>query len=107
MNAAQFEVVPRWPRCEAVTSDDGTGYVIVGGLRQEIAGIDDAALRAAVVDSIRHRAADLCRPLRVSARTPAGDWQILINPDGTVEDDSTGLTSPSRRRSVARLWGAS
>jgi hypothetical protein len=101
------EVVPQWPRCEAVTSDDGTGYVIVGGLRQEIAGNDDAALRAAVVELICRRAADLGRPLRVATRTPAGDWQILIHPDGLVEDDSAGLISRSRRRSVVRLWGVS
>lgn len=100
-------VVPRWPRCEAVTSDDRTGYVVVGGLRQEITGSDDdAALRATVVESIRSRAADLGRPLRVAARTPAGDWQIVIHPDGSVEDDSPGLSS-RRRRSVVRLWGAS
>lgn len=100
------EVVPRWPRCEAVISDDGTGHVVIGGLRQEITGNDDAALRAAVVESIRTRAADLGRPLRVATRTSAGDWPILIHPDGSIEDGSPGLTS-RRRRSVVRLWGAS
>jgi len=84
-----------WPRVEATLRADGTAEVSIGGSVTPIeAGtVDDA--RAQVVGIVAERAAQLGRPLRVISRDPSGEWPLIIHPDATVTEDTTGGARPA------------
>lgn len=90
MTAQPDDSVPTWPRVQAVVRADGTGEVTVNGTSHPVHAdtVDDA--RAAVLDRVTQLAAGpLGRPVRVDTRDPDGQWQLIVHPDGHVDDFAT------------------
>ncbi len=95
-----------WPVINAVVQADGNG-------RLEVAGIEESVSAGSVQearDEVRERATvyareTLRRPVRLSATDPEGSWDLLVHPDGDVDD--LGVDAPTTRRRVrGRAGGA-
>ncbi len=100
-----------WPVINAVVQADGNG-------RLEVAGIEESVSAGSVQearDEVRERATvyareTLRRPVRLSATDPEGSWDLLVHPDGDVDD--LGVDAPTTRRRVRgragrRSWSRS
>src|SRR5665647_2370671 len=84
-----------WPRVEATLNDDGTAEVSIGGTVHPIAAASLEEARAQVIALVAQKAGQLGRPLRALTRDPAGEWPIVIHPDGTVDPDENAAARPA------------
>lgn len=82
-----------WPRVQVTLQANGYAEVSIAGSVQviEAANLDQA--RVEVVTLIASRALQLGRPLQAQTHDPAGEWSLLIHPDGRVEAESIAPAS--------------
>jgi len=86
-----------WPRIHAHAREDGTGEVIINGTSRPVQSTHPEAARAEIVALIAQTAAKVDRPVRVTATSPEGTWQLIVHPDGTVTADEAAESTPQRR----------
>ena len=78
---------PTWPRAAATLRADGTGEVTINGGTHPIQADDLAGARAQATERVARSAAQLGRPLRLTAAEPDQTWPLIVHPDGTVVED--------------------
>ncbi|WP_309067683.1 AAA family ATPase [Microbacterium sp.] len=74
------------PRISAVTNEDGTGQVTVDGAVHPVKARDAAGARKAVLTTVVLIAQEYGRPVKVAASGSDGVRQLVVSPDGTVEE---------------------
>jgi hypothetical protein len=84
----------RGPRVLATVRADGTGEVVIGGRTVPIEGGDLAEAGRLAVEVAATRAAQVGRPVRMAATSPAGTRLVVVHPDGRLTSDDDA----SRRR---------
>ena len=90
------DTIPNWPHIEAITRPDGSAEVTITGTSHPIATrtVEDA--RAAITARVATTATQLGRAVRMTTTDPAGQWALIVHPDGTVEEDPAGTTAARR-----------
>ncbi|PPK93157.1 MinD-like ATPase involved in chromosome partitioning or flagellar assembly [Kineococcus xinjiangensis] len=89
-----------WPCITVVVRADASAEVSINGVVQPVAAADVASARRAVLEFVTLHAADaLGRPVHVAAVDPDGEWNLLVHPDGRVEEATdpapgTGRAAP-------------
>lgn len=79
--------VPTWPKVVALVRPDGTGEVTINGTSHQVQAEDVPAARTTVLALVKeHTASTLGRAVRVDTTDPTGRWQLIVHPDGRVED---------------------
>lgn len=88
-----------WPHVTATLNPDGTAQVSIGGATTPLRGtsVDDA--RNQVIAHVAVTATKLSRPVRAEVTDPAGEWMLLVHPDGTVEEDPAAARKQRARTS--------
>ena len=87
------------PTITAEVRDDGTGELVVDGVLETIARTDLAEAGAEVTARVAALAARLGAPLPMQVRDPDGMWELLVHPDGRVDqaaEDEVAVAPPSR-----------
>lgn len=92
---------PAWPRVQAVVNQDGAATVSIAGTSLNITAPDVETARVRVIELIASKASQLGRPLHVTTHDPAGTWPLIVNPDGTVTEDSAQPPRPASPAVVA------
>ncbi|GAA3663497.1 MinD/ParA family ATP-binding protein [Microbacterium marinilacus] len=85
------------PRISAVTNEDGTGQVTVDGTVHPVKARDAAGARKAVLTTVVLVAQEYGRPVKVAASGSDGVRQLVVSPDGTVEEAVESTVPPSDR----------
>jgi len=94
---------PSWPKVVAVVQEDGSAHVTVNGTSHPIHTEDIHETRRTVIDLVREEAAVvLGRPVRVDTTDPAGQWQLIVHPDGHV--DEVAAPPSARGRGEGGRW---
>ncbi len=89
MTGEPFADIPAWPHISAVVRDDATAEVTVNGTPHPINADSVDAARAALLDLVRQQTAvPLGRAVRVHTKDPHGQWQLIVHPNGDVDDAS-------------------
>ena len=86
------------PTITAEVRDDGTGELVVDGVLETIARADLAEAGAEVTARVAALAARLGAPLPMQVRDPDGMWELLVHPDGRVDqaaEDEVAVAPPS------------
>ncbi|SHY49133.1 ATPase involved in chromosome partitioning [Mycobacteroides abscessus subsp. abscessus] len=84
-----------WPRIEASINTDGTAVVSLNGTQETVNAESVGHAREQITARITRVAQQLSRPVRATTTDPDGIWEIVISPDGTVENYSN---APARGR---------
>jgi len=99
MSTSQSEV-STFPHIRAIVRSDGSGDVVIAGNSRPIDAPDENALRREAMRVIASQANILGRPVRVYTEGPEGDGELVVHPDGNVEEVLTE-TKGRRRDSTA------
>lgn len=83
------------PTITAEVRDDGTGELLVDGVRDTIARADLAEAGAEVTARVAALAAQLGSPLPMQVRDPDGLWALLVHPDGRVDQAMPDEAGPA------------
>lgn len=86
--------VPTWPRIEATITEHGNAEVTIAGVTRYLDAANTAEARRLVLELITATATELGRAVRSLTHDPAGDWPLIIHPDGTVAADPTTKPQP-------------
>ncbi|MDR1295335.1 MAG: hypothetical protein LBK59_10380 [Bifidobacteriaceae bacterium] len=84
----------RSPRVFATVRGDGTGEVVIGGRTVPIEGGDLAEAGRLAVEVAAARAAQVGRPVRMAATSPAGTRLVVVHPDGRLTPDDDASRRP-------------
>lgn len=79
---------PAGPVIDASLRDDGNGQVSIDGVVHPVASSTVDGARAAIVRLIADAATVAGRALPATVRDDAGEWPIIVQPDGTAQPDS-------------------
>ncbi len=74
------------PHIVAEVRADGTGYVTIDGLRDDVLGTDMSDVGAQITGRIAALADKAGHPLPAEVRDPDGMWMLLVHPDGRVDE---------------------
>ncbi|MCL2091969.1 MAG: chromosome partitioning protein [Micrococcales bacterium] len=74
------------PQIVAEVRADGTGYVTVDGLREDVLGADMSDVGSQITGRIAALAGTAGHPLPAEVRDPDGMWLLLVHPDGRVDE---------------------
>ncbi|MCL2465691.1 MAG: hypothetical protein FWF02_07075 [Micrococcales bacterium] len=87
---------PGAPGIVAEVRADGTGYVTIDGVREDVVGSDMADVGSQITGRIATHADSAGQPLTAEVRDPDGTWMLLVHPDGRVEEapDDTPTSVP-------------
>ena len=101
MSTSDTAPVPHWPKVRAEVRADGSAEVTINGTSHPVSELTVEDARSAVLDMVRtHAAIRLGRPVRVDTTDPSGQWQLIVHPDGAVQDadrsDQHGAGQPDR-----------
>ncbi|MGL5829694.1 MAG: ATPase, partial [Angustibacter sp.] len=89
MTGEPFADIPAWPHISAVVREDATAEVTVNGTPHPIQADSVDSARAALLDLVRQQTAvPLGRAVRVHTKDPHGQWQLIVHPNGDVDDAS-------------------
>ncbi len=95
MTGDSFADIPAWPHISAVVRDDGTAEVTVNGTPHPISADSVDGARAALLELVREQTAEpLGRAVRVHTKDPHGQWQLIVHPNGDVDDASPASDPP-------------
>lgn len=78
--------VARWPKISASLNADGTGRLTIDGHDQQLEAPDIDTARATVLERVTRTAARLDRPVGLTTTDPAGEWELAVHPDGSVDE---------------------
>ena len=96
MTTNQAEV-SAFPHVRAIVRANGTGEVVIAGNSRPIDASDETALRREALTIVTDLAGVLSRPVRVYTEGPEGDGELVVHPDGNI-DEVTAETKGRRRR---------
>ncbi|SDI92380.1 Cellulose biosynthesis protein BcsQ [Arthrobacter subterraneus] len=96
MTTSQTEV-STFPHIRAIVRANGTGEVVIAGNSRPIDASDETALRREALTIVTDLAGVLSRPVRVYTEGPEGDGELVVHPDGNI-DEVTAETKGRRRR---------
>jgi len=65
---------------------DGTGYLTVDGVREDVLGSDMSDVGSQITSRVAALAGKIGRPLPAEVRDPDGMWMLLVHPDGRVDE---------------------
>jgi MinD-like ATPase involved in chromosome partitioning or flagellar assembly len=85
MTTSQTEV-PTFPHIRAIVRANGTGEVVIAGNSRPINAADEISLRREAMTLIAAQASVLGRPVRVYTEGPEGDGELIVYPDGNIEE---------------------
>lgn len=83
------------PEVFATIRDDGSGEVVFGGQVHRLRTFSLVQLRADAVAHIATLAQPLGRAVRVAIDDPDGSFQLLVAPDGSVQETATPRPEPA------------
>lgn len=86
-----------FPAIEAITKSDGSGELIVQGTSYPVAGTDEEATRARIVELAAEQAASFGRPVKMTTRGPEGTFHVIVTEDGNVSENEDAPTTQGRR----------
>ncbi|MCL2848540.1 MAG: chromosome partitioning protein [Micrococcales bacterium] len=89
------------PGIVAEVRADGTGYLAVDGVRQEVTGRDITDVGAQITARIAELADSVGEPLTAEVRDPEGMWMLLVHPDGHVDEAPQPTTAAALAAEVA------
>ncbi|MCG2802569.1 MAG: chromosome partitioning protein [Cellulomonas sp.] len=89
------------PRIVAEVHEDGTGFLAVEGMRQDIVGDDMDQVGQQITTRIAALAAKVGTPLPAEVRDPDGLWVLLVHPDGHVGEAPSGVAGQPRSAEAA------
>ncbi|MFJ6281242.1 MinD/ParA family ATP-binding protein [Arthrobacter subterraneus] len=89
--------VSAFPHIRAIVRANGTGEVVIAGNSRPINAPDETTLRREAMTVIAAQASVLARPVRVYTEGPEGDGELIVHPDGTIEEVATETRKPKRR----------
>ena len=95
------------PQVSAEVRDDGTGEISVDGVVERIALGSLQEAGAAITQRIATIAGEVGRPVPAQVRDPDGVWDLLIHPDGLVDEAVAPAATPTMPPPVAAPSGAS
>ncbi|MCL2455793.1 MAG: chromosome partitioning protein [Micrococcales bacterium] len=78
--------MPVLPGIVAEVRANGTGYLTVDGVSQDLVGTDMSDVGAQITGRIAVLAGSMGKPLRAEVRDPDGLWMLIVHPDGQVEE---------------------
>ncbi|WP_346769078.1 hypothetical protein [Crystallibacter degradans] len=81
--------VPAFPQVRAIVRANGTGEVIIAGNSRPLEAENETLLRKNALDLITRQAEILGRPVRVTTDGPEGQGELILSPDGSIEEIST------------------
>lgn len=93
------QVLP-FPQIDIVLND-GRPRLVIAGAEHPLTGQDLVELRENAIKRIAQTATALGRPVRATAYDPEGTWQLVIHPDGTIQNNPT-RPARDRRRGIFR-----
>ncbi|WP_026551410.1 ParA family protein [Arthrobacter sp. H20] len=96
MTTSQVEV-STFPHVRAVVRANGTGEVVISGNSRPIDAPDETTLRREAMKIVTDLAGVLSRPVRVYTEGPEGDGELVVHPDGDI-DEIAAETKGRRRR---------
>src|SRR5450631_3160399 len=87
----KVEVPAAWPDVVATVREDGSAEVTIAGVEHRVHEATLALARDAIVAQVGEQAAmPLGRPVRLLTTDPAGQWRLIVHPDGKVEAAEAG-----------------
>ncbi|MBU4337556.1 MAG: chromosome partitioning protein [Actinobacteria bacterium] len=89
------------PRIVAEVHEDGTGFLAVEGMRQDIVGDDMDQVGQQITTRIAALAAKVGTPLPAEVRDPDGLWVLLVHPDGHVGEAPAAVAGQPPRPTPA------
>lgn len=92
--------VSAFPHVRAIVRANGTGEVVISGNSRPIDAPDETALRREALTIVTDLAGVLSRPVRVYTEGPEGDGELIVHPDGNI-DEVSAETKGRRRRAEA------
>ncbi|MBG6191718.1 MinD-like ATPase involved in chromosome partitioning or flagellar assembly [Arthrobacter sp. CAN_A212] len=96
MTIDQVEV-STFPHVRAIVRANGTGEVVISGNSRPIDAPDETTLRREAMTIVIDLAGVLSRPVRVYTEGPEGDGELVVHPDGDI-DEIAAETKGRRRR---------
>jgi len=97
--SVEIENVVAQPAIVAIVRENGSAEVTANGISHQVRQDSLELARDAVVAHVSNQhAAPLGRPVRMRTTDPAGQWDVLVHPDGRVEAadaDSSAKTKTS------------
>ncbi|SDI70491.1 MinD-like ATPase involved in chromosome partitioning or flagellar assembly [Arthrobacter subterraneus] len=99
MTTSSQTEVSAFPHIRAVVRANGTGEVVIAGNSRPIDAPDETALRREAMTLITAQASVLARPVRVYTEGPEGDGELIVHPDGNIEE--VAAETKGRRRRTA------
>ena len=82
------------PRIRAMIRSDGTGELVIDGVRSRITAADEAGVREEIINRVTDAARAIDRAVRLTAEDEQGKSPLIVHPNGDVEDD--GAFIPTR-----------
>lgn len=98
MTTTSHTDVSVFPHIRAIVRANGTGEVVIAGNSRPIDAADETALRREAMTLITAQASVLARPVRVYTEGPEGDGELIVHPDGNIEEVTAEMKG--RRRSA-------
>jgi cellulose biosynthesis protein BcsQ len=89
--------VSDFPQIRAIVRANGTGEVVIAGNSRPIIAADETALRRESMTVIAAQANVLNRPVRVYTEGPEGDGELIVHPDGNIEEVASKTKNRRRR----------
>lgn len=96
MTVSQVEV-PAFPNVKAIVRANGTGEVVISGNSRPIDAPDETTLRREAMNIVIDLAGVLSRPIRVYTEGPEGDGELVVHPDGNIEEIAAETKGRRRR----------
>ena len=89
--------VSDFPQIRAIVRANGTGEVVIAGNSRPIIAADETALRRESMTVIAAQANVLNRPVRVYTEGPEGDGELIVHPNGNIEEVAAETKNRRRR----------
>ena len=96
MTTNQAEV-SAFPHVRAIVRANGTGEVVISGNSRPIDAPDETALRREALTIVTDLAGVLSRPVRVYTEGPEGDGELVVHPDGNIDEVASESKGHRRR----------
>ncbi|HSP76364.1 MAG TPA: chromosome partitioning protein [Cryobacterium sp.] len=75
---------------------DGTGELVIDGVRSHIAAADEAGVREEIINRVTDAARAIDRAVRLTAEDEQGKSPLIVHPNGDVEDDGAFIPTPAK-----------
>ncbi len=94
--------VPAFPKIALISRDDGTGEATVSGRSTSVSGENSDEVRGLLLGITTDVAGKLGRPVKATTFGVDGEWDLVVHPDGTVEEDTSAPVTKKTRKDKSR-----